>query len=293
MIYETCIAVFVFNRPDHAFKTLQSVFSCEKVKSTEIRIFCDGPRDEKDLKNIQNVSRVVDEFSHFENVTVYKREENWGLAKSIISGVGECFEDYESIIVLEDDMVVTVDFIVCMTEALKKYKNESKVWHISGWSYPISNRTGFSVYMWGVMNCWGWATWKDRWEYYEKDPGRLKKEWNWYKKLKFDLWGTHRFWKQIEDNYYGRKSTWAVFWYATIFEKKGLCINFCPSLVNNIGLDNSGENCGDYNPYSTSTERIKQDSKFPKFIESNREMILKCMFFKVISLIKKYFKINK
>ncbi len=38
----------------------------------------------------------------------------------------------------------------------------------------------------------------------------------------------------------GRLTTWAVFWYATIFEHGGLCLNPYVSYVRNIGLDGSG-----------------------------------------------------
>ncbi|WP_230853629.1 hypothetical protein, partial [Vibrio harveyi] len=66
---------------------------------------------------------------------------------------------------------------------------------------------------------------------------------------KFNLDNTHNFWAQIEDNANNKLNTWAVFWYATIFEHNGLCLNPTESLVFNIGNDGSGENCGKKNPY--------------------------------------------
>ena len=27
------------------------------------------------------------------------------------------------------------------------------------------------------MNCWGWATWKNRWKYFEKKPNKILSKW--------------------------------------------------------------------------------------------------------------------
>jgi len=56
-----------------------------------------------------------------------------------------------------------------MNEALEFYEEEDKVWHISGWNYPIETDGLDDVFLWRAMNCWGWATWADRWQYFEKD----------------------------------------------------------------------------------------------------------------------------
>ena len=70
---------------------------------------------------------------------------------------------------LEDDLVTSPYFLKFMNEALDFYKNEKKVWHISGWNYPIKYDGQEDVFLWRTMNCWGWATWADRWKYYAKD----------------------------------------------------------------------------------------------------------------------------
>lgn len=45
--------------------------------------------------------------------------------------------------------------------------------------------------------------------------------------------------------------TWAIFWYATIFQNQGLCLNPAQTYVDNIGIDGSGVHCGN----SRSNER--------------------------------------
>jgi len=57
-----------------------------------------------------------------------------------------------------------------MNEALEFYKDEPKVWHISGWNYPIDPEGLPDTFLWRAMNCWGWATWADRWQYFQREP---------------------------------------------------------------------------------------------------------------------------
>lgn len=47
------------------------------------------------------------------------------------------------------------------------------------------------------MNCWGWATWQDRWQYFEKDPSRLVESWNRRKIKQFNLDGAHDFGRKL------------------------------------------------------------------------------------------------
>ena len=45
------------------------------------------------------------------------------------------------------------------------------------------------------------------------------------------------FWDQIIDNFEFQINTWAIFWYATIFNISGLCVNPWFSYIDNIGQD--------------------------------------------------------
>jgi hypothetical protein len=131
-----------------------------------------------------------------------------------------------------------------MNEALEFYRDAPKVWHISGWNYPIDPEGLPDTFLWRVMNCWGWATWADRWQYFEREPEKLVREFSKEEIRRFNLDGAHNFWSQVKGNVEGRIRTWAIFWYARIFKNDGLCLNPSQSLVRNIGHDGSGEHCG-------------------------------------------------
>ena len=99
------------------------------------------------------------------------------------------------------------------------------------------------------MNCWGWATWADRWSLYKKNIKETISEFTCSDIKKFNIDGVENFWDQILANKDGKINTWAIFWYATIYKNGGLCVNPSKSFITNIGHDNSGTNCISTNEY--------------------------------------------
>ncbi|MBN1971002.1 MAG: glycosyltransferase [Candidatus Delongbacteria bacterium] len=237
------IVLFVYNRPWHTKQTVEALqkndFACE----SELFIYSDGAKTEKDIEKVIEVRDYIKTISGFKSITIIERDKNWGLADSIIDGVTEIVNKYGRIIVLEDDIVTSKYFLKFMNESLEFYEKEIKVWHISGWNYPIKNKCPNDVFFWRLMNCWGWATWKDRWAFFNKDINKIFESFSKSDIRKFDLENTGVFWNQVLMNSKRKINTWAIFWYASIFMNNGLCLNPCISFVKNIGLDNSGTNC--------------------------------------------------
>jgi hypothetical protein len=162
-----------------------------------------------------------------------------------------------------------------MNQALDFYGNQKKVWHISGWNYPVDFKELGDAFLWRGMNCWGWATWADRWRYFEKNPERLINEWSAEDKDSFDLDGSGVFWKQVEANAKGKINTWAIFWYATIFQNQGLCLNPTVSYVDNIGLDGSGVHCGANDSHSLGYLNKEIGIAFPEQAFEDPRALLK------------------
>jgi len=156
-----------------------------------------------------------------------------------------------------------------MNDALEFYKNEDKVWHISGWNYPIEIDGLNDVFLWKVMNCWGWATWAENWNFFEKDADRLMKNFSEDEIKEFNLNGVEDFFEQVKANMESRTNTWAVFWYATIFKKNALCVNPLISYVNNIGFDASGVHCGNNTSHKIDKLNRKSDVIFENAIFEN------------------------
>lgn len=234
------IALFVYNRPWHTKQTIRALQKNKLARESEIFIYSDAPKAKQDKEKVQGVRAYIHSISGFKKIKIIEREENWGLADSIIDGVTTVINQYGKIIVLEDDLVTSPYFLKFMNDALSHYQKKKKVMHISGWNYPI-NTNGFGdVFLIRLMNCWGWATWQDRWKNFEKDVKKTLCEFSKQDIKKFNLDRSVDNWSQVVANKEEKINTWAIFWYIAIFKKNGLCLNPTQTFVENIGHDESG-----------------------------------------------------
>ena len=163
-----------------------------------------------------------------------------------------------------------------MLKALTIYADYKKVFHISGYSFIDDNLSKKAVFS-RFMNCWGWATWSDRWTLLNKDVNQIKKSFSKKDIYQFNIEDSHDFFRQIIDNRLGTINTWAIFWYATIFKSNGLCLTPVNSLVENKGRDGSGlRNGGDLNKVTLKNIEIND---FPMNIEEDIAYFLKLKFY--------------
>ena len=240
------IVLFVYNRPWHIKQTIEALQKNELANESELFIYSDAPKNKEAEKKVKEVREYIKTIDGFKKVTIIERKKNWGLANNIIDGVTKIINEYGKIIVLEDDLVTSPYFLKFMNEALEFYEREKKVWHISGWNYPIRLDYRKSVFLWRWMNCWGWGTWKDRWDNLITDVDILINSISKKDIKKFNLDGAEKAWQRLILNKEKKLKTWAVFWNATIFVNNGLCMNPVNSFVYNIGLDGTGTHCGKY-----------------------------------------------
>jgi hypothetical protein len=238
------VAYFAFNRPAHTKASLASLASNDLASQTDLFAFVDGARNNEDDTAIEEVCRLLsDARVHFRSLTIDRRDQNVGLANSITAGVTRVVGRYGKLIVCEDDLEVSPVFLRYMNDALDHYKDIKKVWHITGFAETLDAHRPDESFFCRAMNCWGWATWDDRWRHFEKNPFELIKEFSPSMIRRFNLDGIEDWWSQVLANANGTKDTWAIFWYATIFQKNGLCLQPYNSFVRNNGWDGTGVNC--------------------------------------------------
>ncbi len=236
---EIAVALFTYNRSTHTKQVLDAL-SLNDRKPDKLFVFHDGKKnalDTEEWDRVEQIIRAVD----FCDVEVVTSSENKGLANSIIGGLNYVFKDYEAAVVLEDDCVSHPQFLRYMTECLNLYRTEKRVWQIgaSAWQMPIEPN-GYDVYFNQRTSSWGWGTWKDRWQQYERDYLLVKKimaDEN--AKERLNTWGGNLP-DMLEGNLTGRCDSWAVFWGLKVIEKDGVCVSPYRSLINNIGFDASG-----------------------------------------------------
>ena len=239
------VALFVYNRLDHALQTINSLSSNILADRSDLYIFSDGPKNDYDLINVNEVRSAIRKVSGFKNVYVCEQTENIGLANSIVGGVTKLCQSFGRVIVLEDDIVTSKYFLKYMNDSLNFYSDFPEVGHISGYKYPVKNFTDDSTFFLRVPMCWGWATWERSWFRFHRNIS-IMNEFDDNKIFHFNFNNSHNYWAQIELNKTGVISTWFVFWYGINFLDGKLTLFPNHSLVQNIGIDGSGTNTAGY-----------------------------------------------
>ena len=238
------ITLFVYNRPVHTRRTIEALQKNLLAKDSDLIIFSDAPKTPDSAQAVREVREYIKMISGFRSVNIVERVRNLGLANSIIEGVTSVVSERGRIIVLEDDLVTSPYFLNFMNTALETYHDNEKVMHISGYMYPIDNADIPESLFLKIATCWGWATWSRAWRHFEKNPKKLLRGFSKQTINSFNLDGAYDFWAQVEQNEKGLIDTWAVFWYAAVFQNGGLALHPKISLVANIGHDNTGLHCG-------------------------------------------------
>lgn len=238
------IILFVYNRPIHTQKTITALKKNKLAMDSELFIYSDAARNELDVKTVDKVRELISSVSGFKQVTIIKQEKNKGLADSIIDGVTETVNKYGKVIVLEDDIITSEYFLKFMNDSLNFYQNNDLVYSISGCNYPIDlTDLNQDTYFLRIPLCWGWATWQNRWVNFNKDiTDAMSTTTNDINYINFE--NTHDYFSQILKNNSGDLNTWFIFWYLNSARNKKLTLFPKNTLVNNIGHDGSGQNCG-------------------------------------------------
>jgi GT2 family glycosyltransferase len=249
------IALFVYNRPRHTERTLEALRKNEAASESELFIFSDGPMNENVIKDVEDVRDIIRGITGFKNVAITERQENYGLARSIVEGVTEIVDSFGKVIVMEDDLVTSPFFLRYMNDALDLYHDERRVMHVSAGTYPIGDFCTDDTYFLRIPLCWGWGTWKRAWDKFDKKI-EIMQQFNSRMISGFNFDGTYTYWEQLELNRTGKLNTWFVFWYAKVFLNNALVLFPNRSLVRNIGHDGSGVHCGISNVYDVELSSV-------------------------------------
>src|SRR6202012_5448559 len=120
------IALFVYNRPEHTRRTLSYLQKNLLADESRLFIFSDGPKIEADKAKVVQVRQLAAEATGFKSVKLIERDENLGLANCIISGVTKLVNEYDKVIVFEDDLISSPYTLQYFNEALTHYAKEEK-----------------------------------------------------------------------------------------------------------------------------------------------------------------------
>lgn len=241
------VVVFTYNRCEHTEDLLNSLAACVLAKESDLVIFSDGPKREEHKESVSNVRKLINDPKWeglFNSVRVIESKVNKGLANSIITGVTDVINEYNKVIVLEDDLVVAPQYLTFMNDALSAYENDDTKFAIAGWSYPIKALKDYEKDAWLFYRAcsWGWGTWKNRWDKVIFDPDEA----GFSQKLSDEYWvkkfcrGGNDLPGMLEMQLEGKRDSWAIRWNAWASQLDMMTVYPKDSLIVNNGRDGSG-----------------------------------------------------
>ena len=249
----------------------ESLVKNPEFKHSPVYIFCDGAKNPEHLAAVAETRAIAKEFAP-DHAEIVERNENLGLATSIITGVTQLTTTYGRAIVVEDDLLFASSTLRYFNQALDAYANDSQVMHISGYMFPVKANLP-ELFFYREATCWGWATWKRAWDKFDPDShSLLKKIQNRKMEDEFDIGNTMGFVGMLKAQCEGRVNSWAIRWYSSISLHNGLSLHPGRSFVSNEGFDGTGVHCSPTKEFDVTThEQIL--TEFPRRFEINQDAL--------------------
>ena len=271
------VVLFAYMRPDHLRRTVSSLLRNPEAAATHLTVYCDAPKRPEHRAGVEAVRTYVKSLSGFASVTRVYRDENLGLAQSIIQGVTQALQESDRVIVLEDDLLLSPHFLRYMNDGLACYRDDAQVASIHGYWYPIDEPLPETFFLKGA-DCWGWATWARAWQHFEPDGKRLLeqvREQRLSREIDYD--GNYPHMRILKRQIAGRNDSWAIRWHVACYLKGMVSLYPSRSVVENIGHDSSGTHCGGSEVYSgeVSAHRISVSRIEPIASESARAVAIR------------------
>lgn len=261
------IILFVYNRLDHTQGVIETLLKNTLAKESEFYIFSDAAKTENGVEKVNEVRKFIrDDSWHtgFKKVSIIEAEKNKGLAKSIIGGVSEIIQKYGKVIVLEDDLKLSPYFLEYMNDALEYYREDEKIWSISGYSFPMKSLKKYSHdIFYSYRGCsWGWATWADRWETVDWQVKEYEQFINDPKWIEHFNRGGVDLTNMLKMQMDGKIDSWAIRWCFSQSNQDMYTVYPRISYLENAGCDGSGIHSSVYDEYYTDMSQCVPKCKF-------------------------------
>lgn len=235
------IAIFAFKRPDHLRRLARSLELCDGFEEHPVTLFIDGPRRDADRQGVEAVRAVAAELA-WPNLTVVEAPSNLGLRRSIHQGVSRLLEAANSVIVLEDDLLLAPVALRYFRRNLDEYADNQAIFAVSGYAYPVPEFVSRqSAMLLPVATSWGWATWRRVWEDFSPDKAMfVSAQQSPAFRRAFAAPGIIEANAMLDLQMRSKIDSWAILWNAHLTRRRGLCVFPPRSVIKNGGLTGQG-----------------------------------------------------
>jgi hypothetical protein len=238
------IGVFCYKRAGKLKRCIDALLQNPECRNMDIVFFSDGYKGENDKKGVLETRAYIDSITGFRNVIKQYRDRNYSTGPNFRTGLNYLCANYDEFIVVEDDLIVSPNYIKYLLDALEYYREDQSVFCVTGFVYPVnSSEYYYDTIVYQRFCSYGWAGWSNRfdnvvWEEAALDE-MMRTRRGFKQRLNAEGYDLSRLLKkQIS----GKISTWDVQLQVHIAENHLKVIYPCLSKVNNIGIDDESTN---------------------------------------------------
>lgn len=267
---KTPVVLIIFNRPHHTEKVFEVI---RQAQPSKLLVIADGPRPNRpeDKEKCASARAIIERVDWECQVFKNYSDINLGCDPRIIDGLNWVFDTVEEAIILEDDCIPHPTFFTYCEELLDRYRHDQRVMNISGQNVLFGRkRTDYSYYFSRFTLCWGWATWRRSWQYFDVNlklwPEVLDKRF--MKDILEDPYAVKVWERTAQMLYDGRLTGWDFKWMFSCWLQNGLCLISDRNLITNIGYGAEATHIHDEtDPYiKMAIEAMDFPLKHPPFI---------------------------
>ena len=161
---EIPVLFVTFARPEYAFQTFSAIRNAKPRKlyfySNKAR-----PGNVTEVEKNEQVRALITQVDWECEIRIFLREEYVDIYTSLWSAYDWIFDNEEQAIILEEDCVPSLAFFDFCGQQLPKFKNDLRIWVISGNNFIEDyNPNGYDYFYSYFPYMYGWASWRDRWK---------------------------------------------------------------------------------------------------------------------------------
>ena len=166
------VMVFTYSRPEHTKKVLEALNENHLAPETDVYTYtctAKNDRSQPDVERTKDVLRSFEDNNRFRSYNVVDIGIFLPLGPAMIRAVTETVNKNGKVIIVEDDIVTSKDFLTFMNECLDRYENSKNIFSVSGYSphFDYLDHIEGDVYAVHRACPWGWGTWSDRWDQFD------------------------------------------------------------------------------------------------------------------------------
>jgi len=237
---KTPVLVIFYNRDQKAKNIIKNLLNTT-YQFSKIYFSIDGPKNLEDQKKVDKVIKIINSFKiKFKKVELIIRKENLGLQKNIIQSIDYVLHKNETVIVLEDDHIVSPKFFDFCDLMLEKFKDNEKIFSVAGTCYLPDDLKQDEIFLTKFPDCVGWATWRNKWgklirkfSFFEIYKKKLINKY--YKNFSMEHWFYEYLYRECTA--LENKGLWSTWWQLSIIYENGLSVNPMRNLTIHDGLD--------------------------------------------------------